>query len=122
MATKIMLLHPPSGLTKEGHFGFSWTYLFFGPLVPLYRGEISMAVLHVVFSLLSFFLAQIILAFMYNKQHIGCYGEFYPDAPDTIVDLRHPGQKTRDNRIFLRTTDRDYAKYARLGTAVELCV
>ena len=65
-----MLLHPPSGLTKEGHFGFSWTYLFFGAFVPLYRGEIMIAVLHFIFSLMSFFLAQIILAFMYNKQHI----------------------------------------------------
>ena len=65
-----MLLHPSSGLTKEGYLGFSEAYFFLGPLVPLHRGEINIAVLHLILLLVSFGLTHIFFAFMYNKQHI----------------------------------------------------
>ena len=38
MADSVMIKHASSGLVKSGKYGFSWTYLFFGWLVPLFRG------------------------------------------------------------------------------------
>ena len=33
-----MMKNETNGLMKKGFIGFSWTYLFFGGLVPLFRG------------------------------------------------------------------------------------
>lgn len=70
MATSVMIKHTASGLTKKGVYGFSWTYLFFGWFVPLFRGELGIAALHVLFSLLTFGLWQLVLCFLYNKQYM----------------------------------------------------
>jgi hypothetical protein len=67
MATRVMLIHPGTGLTKKGYFGFSWTYLFFGWLVPLFRGELVVAALHLLFTVVTFGIWQIIMAFLFNK-------------------------------------------------------
>lgn len=67
MATRINISHTASGMYKNGYYGFSWTYLFFGPLVPLFRGEILIACLHLVFTLLTGGLWQLVYAFFYNK-------------------------------------------------------
>ena len=59
-----------TGIRKEGYFGFSWTYLFFGFWVPLFRGHFPMAGIHLVISLVSVFMfgiPQIVLAFFFNK-------------------------------------------------------
>lgn len=68
MARKVMLQHPPTGLIRSGYYGFSWTYLFFGWWVPLFRGELGVAALHLLFTLFSFGLWQLIVAFLYNRQ------------------------------------------------------
>jgi len=68
MATKVQIQHPPTGLIKDGYFGFSWTYLFFGWLVPLVRGELGTAGLHLLFSFCTFGVWQLIMPFLYNKQ------------------------------------------------------
>lgn len=70
MATKVIIQHPINGLTKNGYFGYSWTYLFFGWFVPLFRGELGVAALHLLFSIFTFGLWQIIVSFLYNKQYM----------------------------------------------------
>ncbi len=70
MATKVNLLHPSTGMMKPGYFGFSWTYLFFGAFVPLFRGELGVAALHFLFSFITIGLWQLIAAFLYNKQYM----------------------------------------------------
>ena len=70
MATSIRLKHKESGLIKTGKYGFSWTYLFFGWFVPLVRGEIEIAALHLLFTFFSFGIFQIIMSFLYNKQYM----------------------------------------------------
>ena len=70
MATKVMIKHPQSGLIKDGYFGFSWTYLFFGWFVPLIRGELGVAALHLLFTLCTFGFWQLVLAFLYNRQYM----------------------------------------------------
>ena len=70
MANEIRLKHNESGLTKIGCYGFSWTYLFFGFFVPLTRGELGVAGLHILFAFCSFGISNIIFAFIYNKQYL----------------------------------------------------
>lgn len=70
MATKVIIQNPTNGLTKTGYFGYSWTYLFFGWFVPLIRGELGVAALHLLFSMLTFGIWQIIVSFLYNKQYM----------------------------------------------------
>jgi len=69
MAKKVALIHPQTGLMKSGFYGFSWTFLFFGWFVPLFRGELLIALMHFVITILTAFLWQIIFAFLYNKQY-----------------------------------------------------
>ena len=54
MATSVIIRHTQSGLTRKGYVGFSWTYLFFGWFVPLFRGELSTAALHLLFTIFTF--------------------------------------------------------------------
>lgn len=70
MATKVIIQHPANGLTKNGYYGYSWTYLFFGWFVPLFRGELGVALLHLLFSVLTFGIWQLIFSFIYNKQYM----------------------------------------------------
>lgn len=70
MAKKIQLLHPKTGLMKSGYYGFSWTYLFFGWFVPIFRGELTIALLHLFITLATCGLWQIIISFLYNKQYM----------------------------------------------------
>lgn len=48
---------------KTGLYGFSWTYLFFGWLVPVFRGELGVGALHLLFSVVTFGLWQFIACF-----------------------------------------------------------
>ncbi len=70
MARAVMIKNPTNGLIKKGYFGFSWTYLFFGWFVPLFRGELGVAALHLLFSIVTFGLWQLIVAFLYNRQYM----------------------------------------------------
>lgn len=64
-----MTRNPHTGVLKRGFYGFSWTYLFFGWLVPLVRGELGVAALHLLFSVCTLGIWQIIVAFLYNNQY-----------------------------------------------------
>ena len=70
MAKKVNLLNPKNGLIKQGFYGFSWTYLFFGWFVPLFRGELGVAALHLLFTIVTFGFWQIIVCFLFNKQYM----------------------------------------------------
>ena len=70
MATAVAIKHKESGMMKTGYHGFSWTYLIFGWFVPLFRGELGVAALHLLFTFVTFGLWQLILSFLYNKQYM----------------------------------------------------
>lgn len=70
MATAVLIRHPQSGLTRKGYYGFSWTYLFFGFLVPLTRGELGTGGLHLLFGLFTAGLSNLVFCFLYNKQYM----------------------------------------------------
>ena len=66
----VLLKHKDSGIRKTARLGWSWTYYYFGFLVPIFRGEITIAVLHLVITIFTLGLFQIIWSFLYNKQHV----------------------------------------------------
>ncbi|MBS0548675.1 MAG: hypothetical protein JSR24_13050 [Proteobacteria bacterium] len=70
MATAVLIRHSQSGLTRKGYFGFSWTYLFFGWLVPVFRGELGIAALHLLFTIVTVGWWQLIVCFLYNRQYM----------------------------------------------------
>lgn len=70
MATAVPIKHEQSGMMKTGFHGFSWTYLFFGWFVPVFRGELGVGALHLLFSIVTLGLWQLILCFLYNKQYM----------------------------------------------------
>ena len=65
---KINLKHSNSGLNKPGYVGYCWTYFFFSFFVPIFRGEILIGILHLIFSVVTFGLFQLVIPFLYNKQ------------------------------------------------------
>jgi hypothetical protein len=70
MATSVLIRHSASGLTRRGYVEFSWTYLFFGWFVPLFRGELVIAALHLLFTIVTGGLWQLIVCFLYNRQYM----------------------------------------------------
>jgi hypothetical protein len=68
-AKRVSMKNPTTGQIKSGFYGFSWTYFFFGWWVPLLRGELGVAALHLLFSIFTLGIWQIIVSFMYNRQY-----------------------------------------------------
>jgi CHASE2 domain-containing sensor protein len=66
----VRLVHVASGMVKDGYIGYSWTYLVFGWFVPVVRGELGIGVLHLVITLVSFGISQLIFPFLYNRQYM----------------------------------------------------
>ena len=65
---KIRVTHTASGVTKFWFVGYCWTYFIFGFFVPIFRGEIGIGLLHLVFSVITFGIFQLVMPFLYNKQ------------------------------------------------------
>ena len=59
-----------SGLIKEAPVGFSWTTLFFGFFPALIRGDMKWAVIIFAATFVTFGLAGIVFAFIYNRLYI----------------------------------------------------
>ena len=66
----INLQNAAGNVSKVGRLGWSWTYFYFGFWVPLFRSEIGIAALHLLFTIITFGLFQPIWSFLYNKQHM----------------------------------------------------
>ena len=66
----VRIVHADSGLVKTGYIGYSWTYLLFGWFVPFIRGELGIGLLHLLITLVSAGLSQLIFPFLYNRQYM----------------------------------------------------
>ncbi|EKZ98656.1 hypothetical protein D769_14178 [Cupriavidus sp. HMR-1] len=64
----VLIRHQSSGLVKKGYVGYCWTYFFFGWLVPTFRGEIGIGIMHLILTAFTFGFFQIVMPFLYNKQ------------------------------------------------------
>ena len=54
-------------IVKEG---FSWTMLFFGIFVPLYRGDWKWFLIILIANIFTYGWASVVFAFIYNKIYI----------------------------------------------------
>ena len=52
---------------KNGFVGFSWTMLFFGAFVPLFRGDIAWFFIMLVAAICTGGLSHLVFPFIYNK-------------------------------------------------------
>lgn len=66
----IVTLADQAGQVRTAKVGFSWTVLFFGFLVPIYRGDAKWTVIMFIASILTIWLANIVLSFTYNGTYI----------------------------------------------------
>ena len=66
----VKVKHEASGLIKDGYVGYCWTYFFFGWIVPVIRGEISIGVLHLILTVFTFGFFQLVMPFLYNRQYM----------------------------------------------------
>jgi len=66
----VIVIHQRSGMTKIARLGWSWTYWYFGFLVPVFRGEILIGALHLLITIFTFGLFQLIMSFLYNRQQL----------------------------------------------------
>lgn len=64
-----MMQQPSTGIVKKGFYGFSWTTLFFGGFPAIFRGDLVEGILVLVANFLTFGVAGIIWAFVYNKRY-----------------------------------------------------
>ena len=65
---RVLIKHTQAGIVKNGYVGYCWTYLILGWFVPVFRGEIGTGALHLLFTLVTFGLFQLIMPLLYNKQ------------------------------------------------------
>lgn len=63
----LILKNPRTGIINVAPTGFSWTVLLFGFLVPLHRKDWLWTISILFFQLITFGLAAIPFAFLYNK-------------------------------------------------------
>lgn len=59
-----------TGAVKQVKLGFSWTTLFFGFFVPLFRGDVKWFLIMIIVPLVTVGIAWIIFPFIYNKIYI----------------------------------------------------
>ena len=65
---RVLIKHAQSGLVANGYVGYCWTYLFLGPIIPIFRGEIVIGALYLFFTGASLGLFQLFMPLLYNKQ------------------------------------------------------
>jgi hypothetical protein len=77
MAERILMKNSNTGIQKDGFYGYSWTTLFFGPFVPLFRADFLtflgyfavLVVIGLITAGFGAFLCFIIWSFFYNSYY-----------------------------------------------------
>lgn len=60
-----------TGAIKKAPTGFSWTMLFFGCFVPLFRGDFRWFFLSIVGGFVTIGISWLVMPFIYNKRYLG---------------------------------------------------
>jgi hypothetical protein len=66
----VNLIQTSTGLTRKATLGFSWTCLFFGPFVPVCRGDWKWTALAWGIYLITGGLFHVVFPFIYNKIYV----------------------------------------------------
>ena len=99
MATTVRMVHPQTGIVKNGFFGFSWTSFWCGGFPALFRGDmghgLGVLAAGVLFAAVSagllWFLISVVWASIYNKNYTHRLlqaGYQFDDAPDRVADAK----------------------------------
>lgn len=75
MAKSFLMTHPTTGISKKGYIGFSYSYFFLGIfnlgwLVPLYRGDLLLSVICLIFHVLTlpfWIISALLFGLFFNK-------------------------------------------------------
>jgi hypothetical protein len=67
---KITFEHPEIGTVRKAPVGFSWTLLFFGPIVCLFRRDWFWLIIMAVLIGLTSGISMVVVPFFYNKFYI----------------------------------------------------
>lgn len=75
MATAVYMTNKSTGITRKGYIGFSYSYFFLGIfnlgwLVPLYRGDLLMSVICLIFHVLTlplWMITALLFGLFFNK-------------------------------------------------------
>ena len=97
MATPIKMTNSKTGITKEGYIGFSYSYFFLGIfnmgwLVPLYRGELLLALVCLVIHVLTlpfWVITAVVFGLFFNKYYtlkLIEEGYTFSDSDDELVN------------------------------------
>ncbi len=70
MQPRVVLQHPVLHKVKKVPFLYSWSSLIFSFFVPLFRGDFKWFFIYLISRVLTGGIADIILAFFYNKLYI----------------------------------------------------
>lgn len=68
--TTLVMQNPLNGDYKNAPIGFSWTSLFFGGFVPLFRKHYSGAIWWMLLMIITVGLSLLVQMFVYNKQYL----------------------------------------------------
>ena len=91
MAQNIRLRHAQSGVITTGFYGFSWTTLFFSGFPAIFRGDLITGVIVLILSASSFWLVDIIWAFLYNRLYTTRLlerGYVFDDDPEKVREAK----------------------------------
>lgn len=67
---QINLKHHQTGVVKLAPLGFSWTTVFGGVFVPLFRGDLKWCCIMMIAALFSFGMSWLVFPFLYNKLYV----------------------------------------------------
>jgi hypothetical protein len=62
--------NPQTNQLREAPVGYSWTCLFFGCFVPLFRSDWKWTLIMFACSLATYGLSQLVFTFIYNKLYV----------------------------------------------------
>ena len=99
MAATVHLVHPQTGIQRNGYYGFSWTSLFFGGFPALIRGDTGYGLAILLGGCLAgavsfgslWFLVGLVWAAIYNKQYtlrLIQQGYQFDDSPARVEAAR----------------------------------
>lgn len=66
----VIALRNQTGAIKTAPTGFSWTMLFFGCFVPLFRGDFKWFLISLIAGFVTFGISWLVMPFIYNKRYI----------------------------------------------------
>lgn len=66
----MITLKNDKGVTKKVKSGISWTYFFFGSLVPLFRGDWKWTIISLLLAPVTFGISHIVFFIKYNDWYM----------------------------------------------------